>query len=90
MSDMEETGERKEPRYEFEDIGQQLIDVLLKSAADQVNEAQQLLEETEVLTESLKTRLLEHAALLDGMNGRMKTFGSEILSAHKKFINGVK
>jgi hypothetical protein len=87
MQDM--AGESK-PVYEFEDIGQQLIKVLRKSAEDQVTAAQRMLEDTKALTDDIERQIIEHAEMLDSMNARLKSFGAEILDAHKKYVNGEK
>lgn len=88
MSDMEEP--RSKPPYEFAEIAQQLIKVLLKSAEDNVTEAQNLLASTRALTEGIEQQIRDHALMLDSMTGRIKMFGTEILNAHKKYINGDK
>jgi predicted nucleic acid-binding Zn-ribbon protein len=88
MQDMGTEGVGQKPLYEFEDIGQQLIKVLLKSAEDQVTAAQNLLADTKALTADIETQIKEHASMIDSMNGRLKEFGTEVLNAHKKYLNG--
>jgi hypothetical protein len=79
----------EKPPYEFEEIAQQLIKVLLKSAEDNVLEAQNLLASTKALSEGIENQIRDHATMLNAMTGRIKTFGQEILDAHKKYLNGV-
>jgi hypothetical protein len=78
------------PTYEFEDIAQQLIGVLRKSAEEQVTAAQKMLGDTKALTSEIEMQIKRHASLLDSMNARLKAFGAEILDAHKKYVNGEK
>jgi hypothetical protein len=88
MQDMVGKGSEAKPVYEFEDISQQLIKVLLKSAEDQVAQAQELLTSVKALTEDIEEQIKEHAFMLDKMNGNLKAFGAEVLNAHKKYLNG--
>jgi uncharacterized protein YoxC len=91
MSDVAETGIRTEPpkvKYEFQDIGSQLTDVLIRAAEDQVTEAQNLLASTKALAEDINAQIKEHSALIEDVNGRLKMFGESVVEAHKKFLNG--
>lgn len=88
MSGLDEERSGEKPAYEFAEIGHQLIRMLLKSAEDRVVEAQNLLGSTKTLTEGIEAQIREHAQMLDNMNGRLKTFGEEVLGAHTKYING--
>ena len=62
-----------DPIYDFEHLGGRIAESLVLAAKAQVDEAQSLLDQTEALA---------------AFNARLKTFGGELLEAHKKFNGG--
>jgi hypothetical protein len=76
--------------YDFAILGEKIADVLLRVAEDQVTEAQNLLASTKALAEGIRAQVGEQSRLLDDLNQRLKTFGTEAMEAHKKFLNGAK
>lgn len=76
--------------HNFVAIGTQLAASLIKAADDQVAEVHKLRDSVMELAEAIGVQLEEHAKMLSEMDDRMRTFGSSVLDAHKKFINGGK
>jgi hypothetical protein len=79
-----------DPKYDFAEIGKQIVATLTKAAEDQVTEANNLLASVKVLAEGIDAQLAEHAKLLNSMDERLNAFGLDVVNAHKKFINGGK
>jgi len=78
-----------DPVYDFEHLGLRIAESLLLAAENQVTEAQNLFERTKVLAEGIRAQVKEHTELVTNLNGRLKTFGAQMLDAHRKF-NGDK
>ena len=78
------------PKHDFTVIGQQIITSLRKAAADIITEANNLQASVEVLAEGVAAQMDEHAALLNEMDARIRSFGKDVVEAHKKLINGGK
>jgi hypothetical protein len=75
-------------KFAFTEIGEKIVESLLKAADDQVIEAENLRASIRVLAEGIGVQLEEHAKLLGDMDARMRHFGSDVVEAHKKLLNG--
>jgi hypothetical protein len=84
MSDMDRPAEQA--KYEFNRLGEEIINALLKAADDQVTEAENLRESTKTLSEGITKMVEAQAKLLNDMNQRLRMFGGSVLEAHQKFI----
>ena len=83
--------QRRKPRNDqarFLKLGEQIVASLMKAADDQVTEANNLLASVKALAEGINAQMAEHARMLDDMDARMHAFGSSVVEAHKKFLNG--
>jgi hypothetical protein len=74
-----------DPVYDFEHLGLRIAETLVVAAEAQVAEANTLLEQTKALAESIRSQVKIQTEALANLNGRLKTFGSELLEAHRKF-----
>jgi hypothetical protein len=77
-------------KYDFAEIGKQIVATLRKAADDQIIEANNLKASVEVLAEGIDAQLAEHARLLNGMDERLREFGGTVVEAQKKLLNGGK
>jgi len=77
-----------DPVYDFEHLGTRIAESLVIAAEAQVAEANSLLEQTKALAESIREQVKIQTEALASLNGRLKTFGSELLEAHRKFNGG--
>ena len=77
-----------DPVYDFEHLGLKIAESLVFAAEAQVVEANSLLEETKALAESIREQVKIQTAALTDLNGRLKTFGSQMLDAHRQFNGG--
>ena len=77
-----------DPVYDFEHLGLRIAESLVHAAEQQVVEATSLLEETKALAESIREQVKIQTAALTDLNGRLKTFGSQMLDAHRQFNGG--
>jgi hypothetical protein len=77
-----------DPVYDFEKLGVKIAENLVLMAKAQVAEATSLLEQTEALADSIRTQVQILSESLGNFNGRLKTFGGELLEAHRKFNGG--
>jgi hypothetical protein len=75
-------------KFAFTEIGERIVESLLKAADDQVTEAENLRASVKVIAEGITAQLAEHAKLLGDMDARMRHFGSDLVEAHKKLLNG--
>jgi len=77
-----------DPVYDFEHLGLKIAESLVFAAEAQVVEATSLLEETKALAESIREQVKIQTAALTDLNGRLKTFGAQMLDAHRQFNGG--
>ena len=77
-----------DPVYDFEHLGLRIAESLVHAAEQQVVEANSLLEETKTLAESIREQVKIQTAALTDLNGRLKTFGAQMLDAHRQFNGG--
>ena len=77
-----------DPVYDFEHLGLKIAESLVFAADAQVVEANSLLEETKALAESIREQVKIQTAALTDLNGRLKTFGAQMLDAHRQFNGG--
>ena len=77
-----------DPVYDFEHLGLRIAESLVHAAEQQVLEATSLLEETKALAQSIREQVKIQTAALTDLNGRLKTFGSQMLDAHRQFNGG--
>ena len=77
-----------DPVYDFEHLGLKIAESLVFAAEAQVVEANSLLEETKALAESIREQVKIQTAALTDLNGRLKTFGAQMLDAHRQFNGG--
>ena len=77
-----------DPVYDFEHLGLRIAESLVHAAEQQVVEANSLLEETKALAESIREQVKIQTAALTDLNGRLKTFGAQMLDAHRQFNGG--
>jgi hypothetical protein len=83
-------GPTPDPVYDFERLGVKIAENLVLMAEAQVAEATALLEQTKALAESIRSQVQIQSDALSNLNGRLKTFGGELLEAHRKFNGGHK
>lgn len=74
-------------RPEFAVQGDMIADALLKAAEDQLLEAENLLERTKILADSIKAQINDHSVRLADINRRVRALGESVLAAHDRFIN---
>jgi hypothetical protein len=74
-----------EPIYDFEHLGEKLAETLMRAAEDQVTEAQNIYKQTEALADALRAQVREQSLALADVNERLKSFGTSMLEAHRKF-----
>jgi len=74
-----------DPVYDFEHLGLKIAESLVLAAENQVTEAQNLFERTRAIADGIRAQVAELTLELAGMNGRLKTFGQQMLEAHHKF-----
>jgi hypothetical protein len=77
-----------DPVYDFEHLGTRIAESLVIAAEAQVAEANTLLDQTKALAESIREQVKIQTEALASLNGRLKTFGGDLLDAHKKFNGG--
>ena len=77
-----------DPIYDFEHLGGRIAESLVLAAKAQVDEAQSLLDQTKALADSIRAQVSVQTEALAAFNARLKTFGGELLEAHKKFNGG--
>jgi len=76
---------KDDPVYDFEHLGLRIAESLVYAAKAQVVEANTLLEQTEALAESIREQVKIQTDALADLNGRLKTFGTQMLDAHRQF-----
>ena len=81
------TARAGEEQPEFAVIGHKIAEALVKAAEDQFTEAQNLLERTKFLAESIRMQVDEQAIKLADINRRVRGLGDSVLAAHDQFIN---
>lgn len=67
--------------------GERIADALIKAAEDIGLEAENLLERTKILADSIKVQLDAHQVQLADINRRVLALSQSVLAAHDKFIN---
>jgi hypothetical protein len=83
-------GPHPDPVYDFEKLGVKIAENLVLMAEAQVAEAINLLEQTKAFADSIRSQVQIQTEALNNFNGRLKTFGGELLEAHRKFNGGHK
>jgi hypothetical protein len=84
---VQEVSEPASP-YDFAKMGEQIADLLVRAAEDRLTEAQNLVDSTKILADGIRAQVVAQTRLLDDMKIGLTTFGSTVVEAHKKFLNG--
>lgn len=79
-----------DPVYDFEHLGDKIAESLVLAAENQVTEANNLLEQTKALAESIRSQVKIQTDALENLNARLKLFGAQMLEAHRNFNGGHK
>jgi hypothetical protein len=74
--------------YDFAKMGEQIADLLVRAAEDRLTEAQNLVDSTKILADGIRAQVVAQTKLLDDMKIGLTTFGTTVVEAHKKFLNG--
>lgn len=90
MQDMAKTGSKQNSTNEKPDFavqGERIAGALVQASEDISLEAENLLQRTKILAESIRKQLEDHSLKLADINRRVRALGESVLAAHDKFIN---